>query len=43
VIEEIHFLELPKMKEFKKESPVTWWLGVFKKFPFKSGRTDRKV
>jgi predicted transposase/invertase (TIGR01784 family) len=28
--EEIHFLELRKMKEFRKDSPVTWWLEFIK-------------
>jgi predicted transposase/invertase (TIGR01784 family) len=29
-VEEIHFLELTKMKEFRKDSPVTWWLEFIK-------------
>ncbi|MDR1236416.1 MAG: Rpn family recombination-promoting nuclease/putative transposase [Holosporaceae bacterium] len=28
--EEIHFLELRKMKKFDKDSPVTWWLEFIK-------------
>jgi predicted transposase/invertase (TIGR01784 family) len=29
-MEEIHFLELPKMQEFNKASPITWWLEYLK-------------
>jgi predicted transposase/invertase (TIGR01784 family) len=29
-MEEIHFLELPKMKKFSKKSPITWWLEYLK-------------
>jgi predicted transposase/invertase (TIGR01784 family) len=29
-LEEIHFLELPKMKKFSKKSPITWWLEYLK-------------
>jgi predicted transposase/invertase (TIGR01784 family) len=29
-LEEIHFLELPKMKKFSKQSPITWWLEYLK-------------
>ncbi|MDR1473618.1 MAG: Rpn family recombination-promoting nuclease/putative transposase [Lactobacillales bacterium] len=29
-LEEIHFLELPKMKEFSKKNPITWWLEYLK-------------
>jgi predicted transposase/invertase (TIGR01784 family) len=29
-MEEIHFLELPKMKKFSKQSPITWWLEYLK-------------
>jgi predicted transposase/invertase (TIGR01784 family) len=28
--EEIHFLELKKMKEFSKDNPVTWWIEFIK-------------
>jgi hypothetical protein len=28
--EEIHFLELKKMKEFREDSPITWWLEFIK-------------
>jgi predicted transposase/invertase (TIGR01784 family) len=29
-LEEIHFLELPKMQKFSKQSPITWWLEYLK-------------
>jgi hypothetical protein len=29
-MEEIHFLELPKMKKFSKKNPITWWLEYLK-------------
>jgi predicted transposase/invertase (TIGR01784 family) len=29
-IEEVHFLELEKMKEFREDSPITWWLEFIK-------------
>ncbi|GHT90938.1 transposase [Alphaproteobacteria bacterium] len=29
-VEEIHFLELAKMKEYQKDNPVTWWLEYIK-------------
>ncbi|GHU16054.1 hypothetical protein FACS189472_00260 [Alphaproteobacteria bacterium] len=28
--EEIHFLELAKLKEYQKDNPVTWWLEYIK-------------
>jgi predicted transposase/invertase (TIGR01784 family) len=28
--EEIHFLEIRKMKEFREDSPVTWWIEYIK-------------
>jgi predicted transposase/invertase (TIGR01784 family) len=28
--EEIHFLELRKMKKFSEDSPVTWWIEFIK-------------
>jgi predicted transposase/invertase (TIGR01784 family) len=29
-LEEIHFLELSKIKDFRKNVPVTWWLEYLK-------------
>jgi predicted transposase/invertase (TIGR01784 family) len=29
-LEEIHFLEFPKMQKFSKKSPITWWLEYLK-------------
>jgi predicted transposase/invertase (TIGR01784 family) len=28
--EEIHFLEIQKMREFRKDSPITWWIEYLK-------------
>ncbi|MDR2781000.1 MAG: Rpn family recombination-promoting nuclease/putative transposase [Holosporaceae bacterium] len=28
--EEIHFLEIQKVREFRKDSPITWWLEYLK-------------
>jgi hypothetical protein len=25
-VEEIHFWEITKMKEYREDSPITWWL-----------------
>ncbi|GHT90644.1 hypothetical protein FACS1894122_01450 [Alphaproteobacteria bacterium] len=29
-VEEFHFLELTKMKEYQKDNPVTWWIEFLK-------------